>query len=89
MAKHKVVTSDADIEDALERTKLRENEPLAKTVEHIPGLNLLVVGLSNHRRLVLPLEDQPHISSCESTNCSDVEPESAFRLSISIYTCRP
>ncbi len=57
MAEHKVITTDAEIEAALERAKLHEDEPLATTVEHSQELNLLLVGLSNHRRLVLPIED--------------------------------
>ena len=57
MAEHKVITTDAEIEAALERTKLHHGDPLAQSVEHIPDLNLLIVGLSNQRRLVLPIED--------------------------------
>jgi hypothetical protein len=57
MAKHKIVTTDAEIETALERSKVLDLEPLAQTVEHIQDLNLLIVGLSNRRRLVLPIED--------------------------------
>jgi len=60
MAEHPIATTDAEIESALERAKLREAhqlEPVAKTVEHIPGLDLLIVRLSSRRRLVLPVED--------------------------------
>jgi hypothetical protein len=57
MAEHKVITTDAEIEAALERARLHQGDPLAETVEHIPDLNLLIVGLSNQRRLVLPVED--------------------------------
>jgi hypothetical protein len=57
MAEHKVITTDAEIEAALERAKLHDHEPLARIVEHIQDLNLLIVGLSNQRRLVLPIED--------------------------------
>ena len=57
MGEHAVVITDAEIEAALERAKLHEHEPLAKTVEHVQELNLLLVGLNNHRRLVLPMED--------------------------------
>ena len=57
MAEHKVVTTDAEIEAALDRAKLHDGEPMAKTVEHIRDLNLLLVRLSNRRRLVLPIED--------------------------------
>jgi hypothetical protein len=57
MAEHKVITTDTQIATALDTAKLHDNEPLAQTVEHIPHLNLLIIGLSNHRRLVLPVED--------------------------------
>jgi len=52
-----VVTTDAAIEAALARSGAHDNAPRALTVEHIPALNLLIVGLSNGRRLVLPTED--------------------------------
>jgi hypothetical protein len=57
MAEHEVITTDAEIVAALEKAKRHANDPLAQTAEHIPGLNLLIVGLSNGRRLVLPIED--------------------------------
>ena len=57
MAKHGVVTTDANIDAALKLAKIHDSEPVAQTVEHVPELNLLIVGLSNGRRLVLPVED--------------------------------
>jgi hypothetical protein len=57
MAEHKVVTTDAEIEAALKKAKLHDSEPRALNVEYIPNLNLLIVGLSNQRRLVLPTEE--------------------------------
>jgi hypothetical protein len=57
MAEHEVITTDAEIEAALERAKLHDNAPRALAVEHIPDLRLLIVGLSNGRRLMLPIED--------------------------------
>jgi hypothetical protein len=57
MADHEVITTDAEIEAALKRAKLHDSDPRAQTVEHIPALKLLIVGLSNGRRLVLPIED--------------------------------
>ncbi|HEY1253897.1 MAG TPA: DUF2442 domain-containing protein [Terracidiphilus sp.] len=57
MAEHGVVTTDAEIESARERAKPLDAEPRALSVEHIPDLNLLIVALSNQRRLVLPVED--------------------------------
>lgn len=57
MAEHLVVTTDAEIEAALARAKAHHNDPVALAVEHVPSLNLLIVTLSNERRLVLPVED--------------------------------
>jgi hypothetical protein len=57
MAEHGVITTDAEIEAALSRAKLRGGEPRAQSVMHVPDLKLLIVGLSNGRRLVLPIED--------------------------------
>jgi len=57
MVEHEVTTSDAEIESALKRAKIHDADPVARTVEHIAGLNLLIVGLSNGRRLVLPIEE--------------------------------
>jgi hypothetical protein len=57
MAEHEVITTDAEIEAALERAKFHDSDPRACAVEHIPALKLLIVGLSNGRRLVLPIED--------------------------------
>ncbi|MGA7832335.1 MAG: DUF2442 domain-containing protein [Terracidiphilus sp.] len=63
MAEHPVVTTDTEIESALERAKLHDREPRALSVEHIPALNLLIVALSNQRRLVLPIEDLQGLGS--------------------------
>ena len=57
MAEHHVVTTDAEIEAALEKAMSPDSDPRAQTVEHIPDLNLLIVGLSTGRRLVIPIED--------------------------------
>jgi hypothetical protein len=57
MADHKVITTDAEIEAALKRAKALEHEPRAVSVEYIPSLHLLIVRLSNQRRLALPIED--------------------------------
>ncbi len=40
LAEHGAVTTDAEIEAALERAKLHDGDPLAQTVEHIPGLKI-------------------------------------------------
>lgn len=57
----RMVTTDEEIEAALERAKLHDNDPLARTVRYVPQHNLLIVGLNNGRRLVLPIEDVPEL----------------------------
>jgi Protein of unknown function (DUF2442)/Domain of unknown function (DUF4160) len=57
MAEHKVITTDAEIHNALERARLHDGDPVAVKVEHVADLKLLIVTLSNRRRLVLPIED--------------------------------
>lgn len=54
---HTVATTDAEIEAALTNAYALRDEPLARTVEHVENLNLLIVGLSSGRRLVLPVEE--------------------------------
>jgi hypothetical protein len=57
MAEHQVITTNAEIEAALAKAKVHDSDPVAVAVEHIPSLNLLIVTLSNQRRLVFPIED--------------------------------
>jgi len=57
MAQHRDVTTDAEIDAALEDAKLHDNDPVAKTVQYVPRYKLLIVELTNGRRLPLPIED--------------------------------
>jgi hypothetical protein len=62
MNKARVVTTDAEIDAALERAKPHDNDPLARTVQYVPLLKILIIGLSNGRRIALPIEDVPELS---------------------------
>jgi hypothetical protein len=42
---------------AFKRAKLLDGEPVVRTVERDQQLNLLIVGLTKGRRLLLPVED--------------------------------
>jgi Protein of unknown function (DUF2442) len=57
MTEHRIITTDQEIKEAFERAKLLQSEPRAKTVEYIQRLNMLIVQLSNGRRLLLPIEE--------------------------------
>ncbi len=73
MAEHEVVTTDAEIEAALVRAKAHDREPRALSVEHIPALKLLIVSLSNQRRLVLPIEELQGLGSAKRKQLENYE----------------
>jgi Protein of unknown function (DUF2442) len=73
MAEHEVATTDAEIDAALRNAKQLRNEPLAQRVEHIPRLNLLIVTLTNHRRLVLPIEEVQGLCSATHRQLQNYE----------------
>ena len=73
MAEHEVITTDAEIEAAQERAKLHDHEPRALAVEHIPDLRLLIVSLSNGRRLVLPIEDVQGLGNAKHKQIQNYE----------------
>ncbi|SPF45160.1 conserved hypothetical protein [Candidatus Sulfotelmatobacter kueseliae] len=58
-ARARVVTTDAEIDRAIERARRLRNEPLVTEVEYRPGpgLDLLILKLSDGRRHVIPRED--------------------------------
>jgi hypothetical protein len=73
MVEHEVITTDAEIDAALERSKLHDSDPRALAVEHIPALKLLIVGLSNQRRLVLPIEDMQGLGNATHKQIQNYE----------------
>jgi Protein of unknown function (DUF2442) len=60
--KAKDVRADAAIDVAVERAKPHDNDPLARTVQYVPLLKILIIGLSNGRRIALPIGDVPALS---------------------------
>ena len=63
MAEHEVVTTDAEIDAAFERAKDLDGEPLAVNVQYDSKLRVLVVSLSNGRRLAMPVENLQGLES--------------------------
>lgn len=59
MARHKSVTTDDEIDRAIEHAKSLQDEPRVTAVEYKsgPGLDLLVLKLSDGHRLLIPRED--------------------------------
>jgi len=59
IARHRVVTTDAEINQAIERAKNLRREARVTAVEYRPGpgLDLLILKLSDSSRHVIPRED--------------------------------
>jgi hypothetical protein len=55
------ITTDAEIDAALEGAKAHDNDPLASTVQYVPLPKLLIIVLTNGRRIALPIEGVPEL----------------------------
>ena len=75
MAKHRIVTRDAEIDRAIERAKKTQRDPLATGVEFKsgPGLDLLILKLSDGRRHVIPREELQGLQSATEEQIGRVE----------------
>ena len=75
MAMHKNITSDAEIDRAIERTATLRNEPRVTRVEYRPGrgLNLLVLHLNDGHRHLIPVEDVQGLQSATKEEIGEVE----------------
>lgn len=73
--RHKIVTSDAEIARAIERAKRLREEPLATAAEYQagPGLDLLILKLSDGRRHVIPREDLQGLQSGTAEQLARIE----------------
>ena len=61
--RHRVVTSDAEIDRAIERAKRLEAEPRLIEVDYEPKPDLFVLKLSDGRRHAIPREDLQGLQS--------------------------
>jgi hypothetical protein len=73
MTQARMITTDAEVDAAIERAKLLDGEPLAKTAEYRPSLKVLVVVLTNGRRLVLPIEDLQGLENATAKQLQKIE----------------
>ena len=90
--RHRIITSDADIDRAIERAKKLRDEPLVAEVEYRPGagLDLLILKLTDGRRQVIPREELQGLQSASKDQIARVHREvSAGRAtSVSGYIAR-
>jgi hypothetical protein len=72
---HKIVTSDAEIDRAIKRAKSVRREALVTEVEYKaePGLDLLILKLSDGHRHVIPREELQGLQSATKEQINRVE----------------
>jgi hypothetical protein len=72
---HEIVTSDAEIDRAIQRAKDLRDEPRVTEVEYRPGpgLDLLILKMSDGHRHVIPREDLQGLHSATKEQIARVE----------------
>jgi len=75
MAQHKVVTTEAEIDQAIQRAGDLHDDPRVTSVEYRAGsgLDLLILKLSDGRRYVIPREDLQGLQAARPAQIADVE----------------
>jgi hypothetical protein len=75
MGRHKIVTTNAEIERAIEHAKNLRGEPHVTEVEYRPGpgLDLLIFKLSDGHRHVIPREDLQGLQSATKEQIAQME----------------
>jgi hypothetical protein len=72
---HRVVTTDAEIDRAIERAKILRTQPLVADVEYRPGagLDLLILKLTDGRRHLIPREELQGLQSATKEQIARIE----------------
>jgi hypothetical protein len=72
---HKIVTADAEIDRAIERARALQNEPRVTEAKYKPGpgLDLLILKLSDGRRHMIPREDLQGLRSATKEQIARIE----------------
>src|SRR3974390_2482067 len=75
IVRHRIVTTYAEIDRAIERAKSLRGEPRVTGVEYRPGpgLELLILKLSDGRRHVIPREDLQGLQSATKEQITRIE----------------
>ena len=74
-ARHRMVTTDAEIDQAIERAKAVRRGPLVTAVEYRPGpgLDLVILKLNDGSRRAIPREDLQGLQSATRDQLDRVE----------------
>jgi len=73
MAQGKVLTTDAQLDAALERAKEFDKDPRLTAAEYNAGLDLVVLHLNNGRRVVIPREELQGLESATPKQLAEIE----------------
>ena len=75
MAKHEVITTDAEIDAAIQRASAVADEPRVISLEYRPGrgLDLLILQMSDGHRCVLPREDLQGLRNATREQVAKIE----------------
>ena len=75
ITRHRSVTTNAEIDRAMERAKSLQDEPRVTEVEYRPGsgLDLLILKLSDGHRHMIPREDLQGLQSATKEQIAQVE----------------
>ena len=67
------LTTDEELDAALERAKLAPPRPLALSAEYNHDLDLVMIRVDNGRRLVIPREELQGLENATPEQLSDIE----------------
>ncbi len=73
MAPGKLLTTDADIDAALERAKMQPPTPMALSAAYDRALDVIVLQIDNGRRLVIPREELQGLEKATEAQISQIE----------------
>ncbi len=73
MAQHKVITTDAKIDHALQRASRGVDEPRVREVDYRAGLDLFILKISTGERLVLQREMLEGLQDASRRQLANVE----------------
>jgi uncharacterized protein DUF2442 len=75
VVRHKIVTTNAEIDRAIEHAKSLQGEPRVTGVEYRPGagLDLLILKMNDGRRHMIPREDLQGLQSATKEQIAQVE----------------
>ena len=73
MAHGKDLTTEADIEQALRRSKQFDKVPRALTAKYDAGVDAIVLQLTNGRRFIVPREELKGLEGATEAQLSDIE----------------